>query len=116
MQQTKTYKLNLIETSDTFSPDPLNENTEKLEAEVSAEAAARAAGDAALDQRVTVLEGHKIVSGIYIGDDANQRVFPLGFTPKIVLVQYGGNVPVMGVPERPTMVTLQENEIGRAHV
>jgi len=41
MQQTKTYKLNLIETSDTFSPDPLNENTEKLEAEVSAEAAAR---------------------------------------------------------------------------
>ena len=109
MQQTKTYKLNLIETSDTFSPDPLNENTEKLEAEVSAEAAARQSGDAALEARVTVLEARRFVAGTYKGDDANQRVFPLGFTPKIVLVQYGGNVPVMGVPERPTMVTLQEN-------
>ena len=63
MQQTKTYKLNLIETSDTFSPDPLNENTEKLEAEVSAEAAARQSSDAALEARVTVLEARRFVAG-----------------------------------------------------
>ena len=47
MQQTQTYKLNLIETSDTFSPAPLNENMEKVEAGISAEAAARAAETAA---------------------------------------------------------------------
>ncbi len=31
MQQTKTYKLDLIEPSDTFSADPLNGNAQKLE-------------------------------------------------------------------------------------
>ena len=31
MQQTETYKLNLIEGSDTFSPQPLNENMEAIE-------------------------------------------------------------------------------------
>ena len=36
MQQTKNYKLNLIETSDTFSPAPLNENAEKTEAALAA--------------------------------------------------------------------------------
>ena len=35
MQQTETYKLNLIETSDPFSPQALNENTQKLEEVVS---------------------------------------------------------------------------------
>ena len=32
MQQTKNYQLNIIESGDTFSPDPLNKNTEKLDA------------------------------------------------------------------------------------
>ena len=31
MQQTETYKLNLIESSDPFLPDALNENTRKIE-------------------------------------------------------------------------------------
>lgn len=47
MQQTNRYKLNLIDKADTFSPDPLNENTEKLEAQLAAEAQARAAADSA---------------------------------------------------------------------
>ena len=87
MQQTQTYKLNLIETSDTFSPAPLNENMEKVEAGISAEAAARAAETAALDQRVTVLEGRKIVTGTYTGDgNAKGQFINLGFTPRIVVI------------------------------
>ncbi len=43
MQQTTTYKLNLIETDDVFSPEPLNQNTQKVEAALSDAAAALAA-------------------------------------------------------------------------
>ncbi len=73
MQQTEKYQFNLIETSDTFSPDPLNENMEKAEQALSAEAAA-------LDSRVTVLEAHKIVAGYHAGTG----FVDLGFTPAAV--------------------------------
>ena len=106
MQQTTKYQFNLIETSDTFSPDPLNQNMEKVEsaldavraeaaASVSAEAAGRAAGDAALNQRVTVLEGHKIVAG-YVTEEGTVY---LGFTPIAVLAQ-GGNAIALAVADR----------------
>lgn len=36
MQQTETYKLNLIEGSDDFSPQPLNENMEAIEGVLAA--------------------------------------------------------------------------------
>ena len=49
MQQTETYQLNLIETSDTFSPAPLNENAQKLEAALTAARTEAAAGIAAGD-------------------------------------------------------------------
>ena len=49
MQQTETYKLNLIETSDTFSPAPLNENAQKLESALTAARAEAAAGITAGD-------------------------------------------------------------------
>ena len=88
MQQTQTYKLNLIETSDTFSPAPLNENMEKLEDAISASAAD-------LDSRVTVLEGHKIAAGIYTGNGSGWMSVPLGFTPIAVIAQPPGNVSYM---------------------
>ncbi|MBD5099069.1 MAG: hypothetical protein HDT35_05910 [Clostridiales bacterium] len=69
MQQTETYKLNLIESSDTFSPDPLNENMEKAEEALDG-----------LNQRVTVLETHKIVTGFHEGTG----FVDLGFTPVVV--------------------------------
>ena len=47
MQHTDKYKLNLIETSDAFSPDALNENTRKVEDVLAAQAAAEAASQAA---------------------------------------------------------------------
>ena len=85
MQQTDTYQLNLIETSDNFSPEPLNQNTQKLEQALSAETAQRTAADAALDSRVTALELHKIAYGTYTGNRIN-RTFQVGFTPQAVLI------------------------------
>lgn len=99
MQQTNHYQLNLIERGDVFSPDALNANAEKLEAALdaaradaaagtAAEAQARASGDAALDQRVTVLELHRIAAGTYIGTGAKSgdtQFIELGFTPVAVI-------------------------------
>ncbi len=81
MQQTQHYKLNLIQPDDPFLPNPLNENTQKLDA-------ALARVDAAVDDlgpRVTALEVHKVVIGTYNGT-ASDQVIEVGFTPKGVLV------------------------------
>ena len=94
MQQTKKYKLNLIEKTDAFSPDALNQNMEKVEAALEAaaahadsgdagEAAARAQAVAALDQRLQVVEAHKFVCG-YTSPGTTEY---LGFTPRAVFVQ-----------------------------
>lgn len=85
LYQTGKYQLNKIETDDPLSPAPLNENADKLEAAIQAEATARAAGDAALTQRVTVLELKKIITGRYVGDGASERRFNLGITPKAII-------------------------------
>ena len=53
MHQTTKYKFNLIETSDAFGPEKLNENAETAERELAAEAAAREAADKSLSQTVT---------------------------------------------------------------
>ena len=84
MQQTETYKLNLIETSDPFSPQALNENTQKLEAVVEK-----------MDTRVTVLEGHKAVFGSYNSKLSYDLTYELGFRPKAVIVCSVGGSPKM---------------------
>ncbi len=90
MQHTDKYQLNLIETSDPFSPDPLNENAQKLEQAISAEAAAqdqaRAADIAALDQRLQVFEARRLVIG---SAKEGEKVY-LDFTPK-ALIAKGSN-------------------------
>ena len=85
MQQTKKYKLNLIEKTDTFSPDKLAENTQTLERELTT-----------LDQRVTTLEIHRFYAGTYIGNryhyesgGQDWQVISLGFTP-VAIVAAGG--------------------------
>ncbi len=47
MQQTTTYKLNLIEADDVFSPEPLSENARKVDAALSSTASALSAETAA---------------------------------------------------------------------
>lgn len=94
MQQTNKYKLNLIEKDDTFSPDPLNDNMEKVEralereaaarqAADAAEAQARADADAALDRRIQTIEAHKIVFGSAGNGSTTAN---LGFTPLLLYV------------------------------
>ena len=87
MQQTETYKFNLIESSDTFSPAPLNENMEKVEAQLDAEAQARAEAVADLDERLQVFEVHQITYGVYSGNDGKAQEISVGFTPKLVFIQ-----------------------------
>lgn len=97
MQQTNKYKLNLIEKDDTFSPDPLNDNMEKVEealeretgarqAADAAEAQARADADAALDTRLQTIEAHKIVFG---SANNTSTTANLGFTPLLLYVTNG---------------------------
>ena len=97
MQQTNKYKLNLIEKDDTFSPDPLNDNMEKVEralereaaarqAADAAEAQARADADAALDRRIQTIEAHKIVFGSAGNGSTTAN---LGFTPLLLYVTNG---------------------------
>ncbi len=97
MQQTNKYKLNLIEKDDTFSPDPLNDNMEKVERALEREAAARQAADAteaqaradadaALDRRIQTIEAHKIVFG---SANNTSTTANLGFTPLLLYVTNG---------------------------
>ena len=86
MQQTETYKLNLIESSDPFLPDALNENTQKLEEVVSEKL-----GE--MDQRVTVLEATKLVAGVFKSTNIPNDIIELGFTPEAVILSdaHGAN-------------------------
>lgn len=91
MQQTETYKLNLIETDDNFSPNPLNENTQKLEttlAALNAGGEARAAEIAGLDQRLKAFEARKFAAGTFKGTGQSLNV-TLDFTPKVVIIHSG---------------------------
>ena len=91
MQQTETYKLNLIETDDNFSPNPLNENTQKLEttlAALNAGGEACAAEIAGLDQRLKVFEARRFAAGTFAGTGRSTDV-ALDFTPKVVIVHSG---------------------------
>ena len=93
MQQTQNLKLNLIETDDPFSPSPLNENTEKIEA-------ALGAVEDSLDARISILEAKKVLFGTYVGQNIIQTI-PLDFTPFAVFVQYpdihgGGSALTIG--------------------
>ena len=90
MQQTTKYKLNLIETSDAFSPDALNQNTQKVEAALSAHEAAVEEATGALDQRIQVFEAKKFAYGSYKASTDSDNIVTLGFTPYAVLTHYIG--------------------------
>ena len=85
MQQTQTYKLNLLETSDAFSPSPLNENMEKVETKLAA-----LDGTAAdHETRITALEVKKMVVGTYAGNGSygkGSQGIELGFSPLALIV------------------------------
>lgn len=87
MQHTDKYKLDLIEKEDAFSPDALNENTQKVEAALIAHEGAVKEVTDGLDQRVTVLEAKKFAAGTYQLKVTVDYTIELGFTPVAVLIQ-----------------------------
>lgn len=109
MQQTQTYQFNKIDLDDNFSPAPLNENMDKVEAAL----AALAGADAALDSRVTTLEAHKVAAGTYIGNGAaTGQEINLGFYPRVVFAQYASTGVVMATRAKTFgngAITLTEN-------
>lgn len=93
MQQTKTYKFNLIETSDTFSPDALNANARTAEAELARVEAETAKADAAL--LAAIGSGGKtcrIQYGTYVGNGlygtAGTLELTFDFKPVLVAISY----------------------------
>lgn len=85
MQHTETYGLNLIETSDPFSPAPLNENTLALEAILAGLRTDLGSTGGALSDRVTALEDRRLAAGTYKGTGVTITI-SVGFTPRAVLV------------------------------
>lgn len=106
MQQTKTYQLNLMEPGDVFSPDPLNQNMEKVEAALDAARAEAGAANSALNTRLAVLEARKVAVGRYIGTGSAVTI-DLGFEPTALILQYGtATVLALGIGSSMTGVTL----------
>ena len=97
MQQTDKYKLNKPGVDDPIAIAPLNENMDKVEGALAAEAEARQAGDAALDQRLQVLELHKFAAGSYLGNGTAEQSVELGFKPFAVLIATVGTYNFMRV-------------------
>lgn len=92
MQQTDKYKLNKPGVDDPIAIAPLNENMDKLEAALAAETAVRQGETAGLNQRVTVLDAHKvrIATGSFAGNATKAgdfQVIQVGFTPKFVFLR-----------------------------
>lgn len=98
MQQTTSREFSIIESSDPFLPEALNDNTRKIEAALDAHETQTKAVTDALDARITTLEGHKMTWGYYKGDNTATRFIPLPFTPGVVLVVNTNNsYSAMGV-------------------
>ena len=95
MQQTNQYQFNLIESGDTFSPQPLNENMEKVEATLASQQENLNAAKKELQQKI----GDYLIFGSYVGDDKTNRFIDLGFTPRFVLIMgsYPGTDGTLGI-------------------
>ena len=77
MKQTEQYQLNLVETTDTFSPQPINENTEAIETLLK-------------NQSLAIDSCARMAAGSYTGTGASGAAAPntltFNFTPKVLLV------------------------------
>lgn len=104
MQQTSKYKLNKPGVDDPIAIAPLNENADKIEAAIQAEASARVAGDNALLGRIQAIEAKRIVYGsVNIPENTTVSV-PLDFAPYAVLIHgiaNGYGFAALALPEQP---------------
>ena len=87
MRHTENYELNIIETSDPFGPDALNDNARTLEKQL----ARLDAADAALSADLGAIGANcRIVTGAYKGDGAGVMTLTLERHPEVLFVY--GNV------------------------
>ena len=96
MKQTEKYKFNLIETSDTFSPAPLNENAENTETQLAALEGVDAAAATAINAlNADVHPGApgqiaRIATGYYTGKYTIERngvtTLQFDFIPMLIFV------------------------------
>jgi len=96
MQQTQTYKLNLVEPSDPFTPDALNRNTQKIEdAMVIHEGVVDKRMDG-LEDRIVVLEAKHIAygSGQMGVQNGASWIYNLGFAPKVIVYRKNGGAMI----------------------
>lgn len=82
MKQTEHCQLNQWDKEDRIMMDDFNADNARIDAALQAEAAARAAGDAALSGRC------RIVSGAYTGTGGSSVSIVCGFRPKLLLVAF----------------------------
>ena len=99
MQQTETYKLNLLEANHTFSVTPLNENMEKVEEVLQTLSTLQT--EHAEELRDLASKGVKIVSGSYTRNDTygseNSNQLTFEFKPYAVFLYMDGNGSYGGV-------------------
>lgn len=100
MQQTKKYKFNIIENTDTFSPEALNENTEAVEAQLDRVETAHAVDKAALLAAIgSVGQTARVVCGSYVGDGvydgSHPGILTFDFRPVLVLVGNTASEPLI---------------------
>ena len=67
MQQTEKYKLNLIEPSDPFLPEGLNQNAQKIEN-------AMAAHEELVDDQITALAARRYLVGTFEGNGSADAI------------------------------------------
>ena len=87
MQQTSKYQFNLIDSGDTFSPAPLNDNMEKVEE-------ALGAVDTALDEKIALAmtalgsggQTARIVYGSFAGTGYTSKTISFEFKPLLVFL------------------------------
>ncbi len=91
MQQTEKRGFSIIETSDAFSPQALNDNTRKIEAALDAHEAAVKEVTDDLDARLAVFEAKHFAYGSYVGDNSERKEIHLGFPPKFVIIGRWGS-------------------------
>ena len=83
MNQTPNYQLNQWDKTDRIRMEDFNADNAKIEAALAAAvAAATAANDAATAAQNAV----RVATGSYTGDGQANRVIPLPFTPKVLIV------------------------------
>ena len=99
MQQTSKYQFNLIDSGDTFSPAPLNDNMEKVEAQFGAmeesltELAQSVDNDLSAITAALGSEGQnaRITWGSYSGNGSGSRTLTFPFRPALVVIGGGSS-------------------------